>query len=68
MSERAKRCGTCGAWDERPHEVELVSVWYGNYAVLRDCADWGVCRRRHDDFPVRSSRDWCLDWLPREGE
>ena len=78
MSERAKRCGNCGAWrawrmkpDEdkqsgscRRHAPSMAG------AVLRSAF--------HDDdnyyrpvtamWPATLENQWCLDWLPREAD
>lgn len=61
MTERAKRCGTCGAWAWRR------SGWDTVEDQVADCGDAkGDCRRSHLANACRSHDEWCLDWVPRE--
>lgn len=66
MTERAKRCGTCGAWEP---------TWRsGGYSSIKEERKLhgparGECRRTHEIFIERDEHKWCLDWLPRgEGD
>lgn len=63
MSERAKRCGNCGAWAPtwkvRNHKSIDQDRRFNKRAL-------GECRRTHEIFIERHEHQWCCDWLPRE--
>lgn len=65
MTERAKRCGNCGAWDA---DHPMLSP--GDMGDCRRARPAVVSMMRGEEMRGRWPRvhadDWCLDWVPRE--